>query len=858
TWTASSALPSGTYLLQVSQTVIDLAGNALAFPYSRVFSDAAEESFFSGTVIDEVTGRPLSGARVVVTATGGEATAEPRPEQTTGADGRFLIAVPAGTHGVTVARPGYTPVFRIVTTVEGLGTEVFDPRLTPASEARAVTAAAGGTVEVEGASLDVPAQALAADASVTLTAVGEQGLAALLPYGWTPRGAVWLDVEEELTSPATLSFAVESPNGATLTVAKLDVATLQWRSVDDVLVVVGEVTVTVSTFGAYAAVEPDTGALEPPPAVVGEVLGSSPAPEGGEVTAAAVSFEPAIVTPDQTADATAVYTLASEVASGLPLTMVIREELELLDGTIRRFAPFRADVVLYRALDGTPRSRFRLRPSTAARTTPIRGGGLELRVVPYGDESVRGNVLGPEGGTVVGDAGDRLAVAAGALTTPTAVTLTRRTVAELPLSAPAGGTVDGVVEVDLGGAELAVPGALTLSMGTPPSAGEVGLLLLVVDAGGTPRYRAVAELAPSASGWTTRAIVAADLPWPGVTTGGHYVFLRLSVPLAFVRGTAYRVDGTPLAGGIVEAAGVDWIQITGADGRYVLPVPVGEATTIAITNPATGNAVASTVTAAAGNERIDLDPRLLIVGPSVVETSPIGGAVAPAGVEPTVRFSEPVDPASLAAGITLVHGTETVAVSFDAQGSLVTVLPAATLAPGGAYELRIGMEVRDLQGYALAYPVSVGFAIQVPALPSEIDLTKVFLVEPDGSGTAQVLGHPGAVPANTLVWVENLTSYSTTESTTSAANGSFALTIGAALTDQLLFHVLVQGGNEVISLLGPYMTADLKGAWAGPEGTSFVTVEGVAVTVEEGTFTALARVRAQLRPAAEPSIEMPE
>ncbi|HEX9730350.1 MAG TPA: Ig-like domain-containing protein, partial [Thermoanaerobaculia bacterium] len=47
-------------------------------------------------------------------------------------------------------------------------------------------------------------------------------------------------------------------------------------------------------------------------------------------------------------------------------------------------------------------------------------------------------------------------------------------------------------------------------------------------------------------------------------------------------------------------------------------------------------------------------------------------------------------------------------------------------------------------------------------------------------------------------------------------------------------------------------------AWAGPEGTSFVTVEGVAVTVEEGTFTALARVRAQLRPAAEPSIEMPE
>ena len=54
-----------------------------------------------------------------------------------------------------------------------------------------------------------------------------------------------------------------------------------------------------------------------------------------------------------------------------------------------------------------------------------------------------------------------------------------------------------------------------------------------------------------------------------------------------------------------------------------------------------------TVTASAGEERVDLDPRLLIVSPSVVETSPAGGAVVPTGVQPTVRFSEAVDPASL-------------------------------------------------------------------------------------------------------------------------------------------------------------------------------------------------------------------
>jgi len=51
-----------------------------------------------------------------------------------------------------------------------------------------------------------------------------------------------------------------------------------------------------------------------------------------------VSFNPEIVLPTQTSDATVVYTLATEAPSGLPLTLVIREELELLDGTLRRAA----------------------------------------------------------------------------------------------------------------------------------------------------------------------------------------------------------------------------------------------------------------------------------------------------------------------------------------------------------------------------------------------------------------------------------------------------------------------------------------------------------------------------------------
>ncbi|MEO1086402.1 MAG: Ig-like domain-containing protein, partial [Acidobacteriota bacterium] len=134
---------SGAAALDVSTAIVDLAGNALAFPYVEVFDQAAGDSFFSGLVLDASTGRPLEGAVVTVTATGGVASADPPPTSTTSVDGRALLTVPAGTHDVTFARDGFVPVFRIVTTQSGEGTQVFDPRLQPASDASTVPTSGG-------------------------------------------------------------------------------------------------------------------------------------------------------------------------------------------------------------------------------------------------------------------------------------------------------------------------------------------------------------------------------------------------------------------------------------------------------------------------------------------------------------------------------------------------------------------------------------------------------------------------------------------------------------------------------------------------------------------------------------------
>ena len=291
----------------------------------------------------------------------------------------------------------------------------------------------------------------------------------------------------------------------------------------------------------------------------------------------------------------------------------------------------------------------------------------------------------------------------GSLTEPTAITLTRQTVGDLPLAAPSGGTVDGVILVDLAGQILQLPGSLSLKMATPPTAGEVGLLLHVVNVNGTDDYRAVAELEPAAAGWTTKAIDPDDLPWPGMKAGGQYVFLHLTAPHAFVRGTARRVNGAPLVGGIVSSESVDWIQLTDVEGRYVLPVPVGTVT-ISITNAENQNTVSHDVTTSAADERSDVDAQVEIVAPTVISTTPTDGAVVPAGLEPSVTFSEPVDPATVADGITLVD-SEGNALNFkaiDVQGALVTVTPEANMVPGASYQLRIGFGGQGFPGLRCA------------------------------------------------------------------------------------------------------------------------------------------------------------
>jgi RHS repeat-associated protein len=864
TFTPSGTLPAGALRLDVSTGVRDLAGNALAYPWSQVFGADSGDGFLSGTVIDDATGRPLAGARVVLFATDGVERPEPKPEQVTGPDGRFRLPAPAGLHELTIARAGYTPAFRVVATSAGQGIDVFDPRLTPASPAKTV-GAAGGTVGALGSGSDpvltLPSGALSASTAVAVTGLSEQGLPAALPFGWSPRGAAWVDLDgKALLAPATLSLPVEAADGTNLALVRLDLASLQWRVLGIGQAAGGRVSIPLPAAGAgltdggYAALEADSGPTAPPAPVTGAALGGSPRPSGGDVTAATLGFNPQVVLPSQTSLATASYTTTQEVASGLPLTLEVAESLTLLDGSVRRQSPYQADLILYHAPDGAARSRFRLRPSQDARSLPLQLGAEDVVLRVYG-ESVAGNVVGPEGGSISDEQGDRVDLPAGALAEPSAVTLTRRAAQDLPLAPPAGTALAGVIDLDLGGRSLLAPAALSLALSPAPAVGEKGLLLEVVDLGSGAAWRPVAALQASATGWTTAAIDPADLPWPGVREEGLYAFVRLTGAFGYLRGTVFDVDAAALSGALVRGAG--WVQIAGAGGRYVLPAPVG-AVSVTAENRTTGNLGAASATIAAADARVDLDVTLAVSGPRVLQITPADGTVdVPQGVEPTVRFSEPVDPASATTGIQLLESGTRVTASLDVQGSLVRLTPRSALLPGTVYELRVGTGVRDLQGNPLDAPAVSHFTTRQVVTADGLDLAKVFLVEPDANGQAHVTGRAGAVPAGALVFVENRSALANTPSMDAAADGSFSLSLQAALTHRLVLHVLVTGRNEVVAELTPFHTADLKGAWVGAKEVTFTTGDGVTVRVPEGAFSGPTRVRVEPQPLTPPASPVP-
>ncbi|MEO1085594.1 MAG: Ig-like domain-containing protein, partial [Acidobacteriota bacterium] len=415
----------------------------------------------------------------------------------------------------------------------------------------------------------------------------------------------------------------------------------------------------------------------------------------------------------------------------------------------------------------------------------------------------------------------------------------------------------GVVNVELGPEELAAAADFVFALDPAPVAGSEGLLLHVVQINGEWRYRVVAELEPDIDGWATRAIDPLDAAWPGLRSTGTYALVELTELHGVLRGVVQDNSGAPAGGVHIESAAVDWLQISNADGSYALPLPHTAGThDVEYTDPDTGDGVIVQVPVTGA--RVDLTPSLQAVGPYVLEITPADGAVdVLLGALPTVRFSEPVLRSSLDGEIELIADGSPISIELDHQGDLVRLLPLASLLPDTAYEIHVGNGVIDLAGHSLVGALATGFTTEADpgASGDRLDRSKIRLTAPDANGEAVIEGLAGAVPSSALVYVENQTSFTSTETVTAGVDGSFTIQIAASLNDQLLLHVVIDGSSEDLMVLGPFQSTDGRAAWVSPLGADFTSVDGYVVSVEPDTFTEGTWVRIEPADLAEAPID---
>ncbi len=134
-------------------------------------------------------------------------------------------------------------------------------------------------------------------------------------------------------------------------------------------------------------------------------------------------------------------------------------------------------------------------------------------------------------------------------------------------------------------------------------------------------------------------------------------------------------------------------------------------------------------------------------GPTLVEATPADGATdVPLDSALVLRFSEPLDPASLSPGtLWLTTGGVDVPFTLSVNGAVLTLQPQSPLQRGQHYDLRIFASVRDLAGNAMNTDHFVRFLASAGRFAAPVALAASGLVEAvavgdvNGDGRADVV-----------------------------------------------------------------------------------------------------------------------
>ncbi len=820
------------------------------------------------------------------------------------ADG-FTLQTDAGSQIVAISKAGYTDSVREVVVPPSGAVQMRDARMT----ALAPDVAASGSAQVFATQLLTPAgsgdvelgvaSGVAAAAVVNLTPLSPQGVVAPLPLGWSILAGVDIRIDPAPTGGMTAALRIPRdlivPDASlVLQAAVWDGGGARWLGYAAPTVVdiggVDTIELPVTAPGQLAILVADAGSsLTSTPAVAlpGVASGSSP-PSGGSVLAV-----PDVIFSTVDARAAVFADVAGLAApSGTLIEAALSESFDTVRG-VELGALSRQDLVAYQvSMDANGDSAGAGPSDLAARFVvgPSRddislADLIEGRIEIATELAVAASpgVIDPAANiTIGGPGGIGLTVPVGAAPADTIVSIGEVTAGDLP----SGVSPDAAFVLFVAGGSLDPVATYTLSPGFAATENEVvviGLTRFVAT-----QSRVVVEAVAFGTGLAggdiqiTQCRVGACLT--GFGAPGAYSVFRMPSGVTFASGVVS--DGSlPVAGQIVDAAGIDFVAVGNAAGGFVLPVPLGGQVLSVFDQPndrsgqvAVNGAVDSVVVA---------DIILLTSAPRVTNISPAvheGGVAANAVVE--VTFSEALAAASVTATsvrLEYVDDNDLIVAeparrSLADGGTRLLIAPNSDLRPNTLYTVTLTTGVTDVAGTPMDEDVSLGTDI---AFASNFTTEPVFRAEslPDGAlvvripvdangvhvppalgvddqgaqGTAVICAGAGVALPATFVSVQNVTTNGGAGDTCStgipapgtecesfdfledqvcgeaelekcniSADGSFCLVVAAAPGDRIQVLVKDIFGNQVALDAGTMRDKETGAVVVGPEGADVV------------------------------------
>jgi hypothetical protein len=670
--------------------------------------------------------------------------------------------------------------------------------------------------------------------------VNAQSLPSLLPLGWSPAQAFWVEFAKEPSGTGVLNIGLWG------TIASPSVTLVKWEEPLAAWTVLASqpagtnMTFPIGGSGAFAVVAPDSGLYAPAPPVIGEpLLGTSIGFDHWQSLQATGTVTPSTAPANRIAELVRVSAeiivtnAAGAIPSGLVLRCLVDEQYAMAEGSFRVLPRYETHVVAYRQ----PGDR---NANTAVATFPMQPlwllGGDELKqadvkVAVFAPAPFSGGVLGRNAGQLSSGDVRLIASAAGG---SSQVTIELNLISPTNFVSLTGTNVVRAFQLGMG--TLAEERQWAAQFG-PGGSNAFYVLARVISRNGLYGAEPVERFATDARGMFSSVEPISGQRLKGITESGQYILVRVGGPEGIVTGIARNAQNQAAPGLPIRAQDGPWLTFSEANGFFRTIAPVGTSQ-VGVTDLATGDTTVSPVLITDWQQPVDVSVSALPSAPHVVAVSPAGGATNVSVVAPiTIEFSEPINPGSLLPNEIVLHGTNgpvTASLTLNLRGNVASLLPTDALAANATHTILVSSNVSDLTGLKLEGANVFTFKTRSDELNRGLG-AQVISFEPT-NGVARIEGTQGIAESGMAVILVNDTT-GETSTVLSKPDGSFQGEIRAT-ADDFLSAVFVNsnGSRNVMPVSRQFFTDGRIGLF---NGGGILEAEGengpVQVLVEPGS-----------------------